>query len=346
MRCIFAVLYLRGLDSMMSNRLVVMSADDYASYGVYYPPGDKFPTPGPNTGIIVTKNNPRESGTYNALYCSETLDTRSIVTTITAGLTPLPPDTLCPPEQNHPQAISCNNHIADLMNQPIPVKVFPLDEVLEGHKCTLSQIISLVQKGLIIPAGYYNYDMPNNDNYDISSNYNALFYLNTNRKVKVPEILMSREVFRAKHGKYWQILAWSQGHLHIFYEDGSPRHWTKITKFGSEKKNAAKIIQILITINFTNHYFKVIPQGESIDVSGSRLNMIKFFNAIMKNRNGIKYYSGMLKKISPDRLISNTISENSQVELREPLGDEKLNANLHLTNLVNESMEHLRPSRS
>ncbi|CCU74917.1 CSEP0308 putative effector protein [Blumeria hordei DH14] len=339
MRCIFAVLYLRGLDSMMSNRLVVMSADDYASYGVYGPPGDKFPTPGPNTGIILTKNNPREPGTYNALYCSETLDTKSIVTTITAGLTPLTPDTLCPPDPNDPQAISCNKHIADLVNQHIPIKLFSLSHVLEDHKCTLSQIITFVQKGLIMPTGSYNFDMP--------SNHNPLFYLATERKVKVSEILMSREVFRTKRGKYWHILAWSQGHLHLFHEDGNPKHWTKITKFGSEKENAAKIVEFLITFNLTNHYLKMTPEGENVHVSGKRLNKLQVHYSHFKNRIGAKYDSRMLKKFSPDRLISNTISETSQVEFNEPHSAEKSIANSHISDLVNEAVkEHQRPSRS
>ncbi|SZF02311.1 unnamed protein product [Blumeria hordei] len=189
--------------------------------------------------------------------------------------------------------------------------------------------------------------MPSNDNYDISSNHNALFYLVSERKVKVPEILMSREVFRAKHGKYWQILAWSQGHLHIFYEDGNPKHWTKITKFGSEKENAAKIIEFLITFNLTNHYLMVTPQGEDIHVSGNTLKFLQILYTIFKNRNGVKYDSDMLKKFSPDRLISNTISETSQVELHEPIDDEKIYASFHVSKLINEAIkEQLRSSRS
>ncbi|CAD6504981.1 BgTH12-00480 [Blumeria graminis f. sp. triticale] len=328
MRCIFAVLYLRELDSMMSNRLVVMSADDYPSYGVYIPPGDKFLVPTASSGITITENKPSHDGTYNALYCSNTLRTRQIVMAITVRLTPLPPYVLCPPDPSHTQAISCNDHITYMMNRPFPVKLFSLSEVLEGNKCTLSQVITLGQKGLILPSGYYAYDTP--------SNQEPMFYLATDRRVKVSEILMSKLVFKAMHQSRWHILAWSQGHLHLFREEANPKYWTKITKYGEEKENAVTIIEFLISYNLINHYFQVTPQGEDIKLTGNGLKSIPLAYSYFKNRNGVKYNSRMMKKISPDRFISNRISQTSEIELNEPLSDESLFTMLRISNLVTE----------
>ena len=253
MNCVVAVLYLAGVDSWMTNRLVIMHSHISPFYGVYKPPGsDRFPLPASQSQVIRSDIKVSGPGTYNAIYCSSTLEVSKVKEVITQGLTPFSNEEIIPFGNSLLDLNTCREQISALSRGPPSLQPVTIQQLLDLRVCSLSHIITLVHEGKICVNRYKNFDAPPNDQ--------SLLTIKIMTELPLNMFLSSNQIFRTNKKLDEKILAWSQGYLHVFKRATFWERWEKITEFGAENQNALEICKFLYQFNLEKK--REIPNKE------------------------------------------------------------------------------------
>ncbi|CCU75761.1 putative effector protein [Blumeria hordei DH14] len=272
MNCVVAVLYLAGMDSWMTNHLVIMHSQISPFYGVYRPPGsDEFPLPASQSQVIKSDVKVSGPGTYNAIYCSSTWKVLKKISTLSRG-----------PRSSQPRTI---------------------EQLIDLRMCPLPHIITLVHEGKISVDRYKNFDAPPSDQ--------SLLTLKIEKELPLNMFLSSNQIFRTNKKQNEKILAWSQGYLHVFKRASLWTRWEKITKYGDENQNVLEISKFLHEFNLEKrreiptkemNELTLMPSVET-DHSKNKNVIDKYENTkMLDDMNGIS-----LRTKLPSEMVSNDL---------------------------------------
>ncbi|SZF03690.1 unnamed protein product [Blumeria hordei] len=304
MNCVVAVLYLAGMDSWMTNHLVIMHSQISPFYGVYRPPGsDEFPLPASQSQVIRSDVKVSGPGTYNAIYCSSTLEVSKVKEVVTQGLTPFSNDDIIPNGDSAFGLNACRRKISTLSRGPRSSQPRTIEQLIDLRMCPLPHIITLVHEGKISVDRYQNFDAPPSDQ--------SLLTLKIEKELPLNMFLSSNQIFRTNKKQNEKILAWSQGYLHVFKRASLWTRWEKITKYGDENQNVLEISKFLHEFNLEKR--REIPTKEmneltlmpSVETDHSKnKNVIdKYENTkMLDDMNGIS-----LRTKLPSEMVSNDL---------------------------------------
>ncbi|CAD6502937.1 BgTH12-02611 [Blumeria graminis f. sp. triticale] len=238
MNCIIAVLLLTARDSMITDRLIIMSSFDPDFYGIYDPPyRNRFPPPALGSDIFMSDSTITSDGTYNVYYCSPTLEKDRIINIITHGLNPISYDDINYFGQDENSINSCKASITAEFEKYPQNNIFFIDSILDMKSCTLSNIVYLAHIGWLSILDHHNFNLK------VSSN--PIYRVKLHKDLKIVDMLSSNEIFMVYEHHKQYILAWSLGHLRVFFIGMNVREWILDSRIGNENINVKSVCYVL-----------------------------------------------------------------------------------------------------
>ncbi|CAD6500267.1 BgTH12-07447 [Blumeria graminis f. sp. triticale] len=254
MQCAYAILLFTAGQAPTMDRLVITSFGADAHYGVYAPlPTGHFPVPYDASGIYTTRSEVKGPGTYNKYYCTEDLNSATLVQRLVAGLTPLP-------ASNH-YFFGTSPEELEACEEAIPEPEDPdaappaMSQVMQTPACTARVLAGLARAGRLSIIGPHDAFAP-----PASA---APRTIHADTPVPMVDLIDANHAFRRWGANRIRAFAWYQGHLQLFAKCPDQDVWYLYQGIGNETRGADHISKFVREINFDYGYSsKLLRVGE------------------------------------------------------------------------------------
>lgn len=252
MHCAYAFLLIPEYSVLQEGRLLVIGVDtNYSHYSVHKPlTPDKFPEIRPELDIAMTTYYENGPGTYVRAYCSIKVSVRNIMETIISGHDDITDVSHINFGVTEKDLAPCLSHIQLSDSGYDSETAISLKGLLQKKVCSTRDVFSLNFRNELQLTGHYGYFA--------RKACNGKKWINLDVPIETQQIFLPNHVFGEKRCEYENevkvlsiatLIAWYQGHLHLFSKRLYKPQIDKLTRIGSEV-NSAKQLQLGLLQNF------------------------------------------------------------------------------------------------
>ncbi|VDB89349.1 BgtA-20598 [Blumeria graminis f. sp. tritici] len=249
MRCAYAFLLIPNHSMSQMERLVVVGVDqNYSHYGVYKPQiTGKFPEVTSAPDIIMTQYSINNPGTYVRAYCSFNIPAIDIVAAIKADLEDITYSSHRNFNVNEEELALCRARIQAIPFGQNETSAISLQYLTHNNPCTVGEVFNLnFRQELRIVGDYTDF---------INSFSIAPIWIYADSPVNIQQILSHDHIYGEVRNeddfRFTDLMAWFQGHLHIFRVRWRISDIIVMTVIGREAANPSRLLNGLLK-NFKN----------------------------------------------------------------------------------------------